>query len=404
METYMETYTDENGNRHIAETKIGGDAQGNLFRIRGGGFVLCDAHGGERLRERFDEARILDLGHIESLAMPSMYLKGPRAGYLAPVPDGMVPVSEIMAPADDDKGFYNKTGGLRRRVQLLAELAKTLHMLHSVPCMYGEISPLRLFVSENPGDANIRLLYSAGIGASMPFSPIWDSEPEPEGMTETSRQPEPGPDGWLRGIHSDARAFGAFAQDLLTHGGRRLELGEVLGDVKAMLASAQGADIARRPSMAEAHRLLLQHLDLLLTCQKCGNGFVYQGKACPLCQSALPKVMKARIYDKIGGRQVERGAKIIEFAMDVQHSFWNHHTEHVLFRAASEPRLVCMLKMASAKKLHFIIKSMMDKNIAVGGKPLAPGQSTAVALPCEVIRISFPLHSEVRRCIDMVIE
>ncbi len=45
---------------------------------------------------------------------------------------------------------YNKTGGLKRRLLLLADLAKTLHGLHKYGWVYGDISDKNVFVSDLP--------------------------------------------------------------------------------------------------------------------------------------------------------------------------------------------------------------------------------------------------------------
>ncbi|TOM80986.1 protein kinase, partial [Vibrio parahaemolyticus] len=76
--------------------------------------------------------------------------------------DGLVPLKSLLdsfIEATDSISEENQTphiqnyldqGGLRRRIRILCQLARTLNQLHSRGMLYGDISPDNIFVSDDP--------------------------------------------------------------------------------------------------------------------------------------------------------------------------------------------------------------------------------------------------------------
>jgi serine/threonine protein kinase len=249
------------------------------------------------------------------------------------------------------------------------------------------LSPNRVFISAK--NNSVILLASVQMSGMMSFA-------NERGGDEYSA-PEAG--NGRRTMQSDIYALGAFAYDFLTLNGELIptDMPELLEMLK--LSRAYNAD--KRPKIIELYRCFLQQLDILLSCKTCKNDFVYTAKSCPDCDTPLPKMFKARLYDKAAELQIDRGTKVIEFAATRQ-CFWNYHTDNVLLRDSVEPRIDCALNISADKKLRFIFKNLMEKEIEINGNPVAPGAASIVALPVEQIQIAFKLHTSTTRHIDMV--
>ena len=390
----MEYFIDENGNRHYTAGQIASDGQGVFYRAKGEGVFICDSSAIHGQKHKYIDAKLLPLESVENIIMPCAYLKEPYAGYIMLVPGDFSPLTEIMNHSHNKREFYAKTGGLKRRVLLMAELAKTLHMLHSVPCMYGPVMPHRMFIPTAANKTELFLLYSVNMTATMPFT----------AQEESNRYAAPEAKNGVATIHSDVYSFGRLAHDLFTMEGT---FGETLDNstrLRETLTLAMSDDPYRRPVMPDLHKCFLRVSDLLVSCKNCHRDFMYLDNKCPFCKKRLPKILKARIYDRVENKKVERGQKVFELYPGIQQCFWNYHTEHVLYRDSAEPRIGCMTGISSSKKLHFIVKNLMNKDLKANGKLLAPGQTSAITLPCESIKISFLLHAAVYRHIEMVFE
>ena len=115
------------------------------------------------------------------LAKPIALLAPPRVGYVMEFLSGMVPIKSLSRPKKDDlsvineKGissWYNESGGLRRRLQLLGRTAQLLGKMHSRGLVYSDPSPENIFVSESSSHLevwfidtdNIRSVDSLGSG------------------------------------------------------------------------------------------------------------------------------------------------------------------------------------------------------------------------------------------------
>jgi DNA-binding helix-hairpin-helix protein with protein kinase domain len=102
-----------------------------------------------------------DLSDLK-LARPLALLAEPRFGYIMELMDGLVSLQNLLdsfvnageeAPAD-----YLRQGGLRRRVRILSQLARTLNQLHARGMLYGDLSPSNIFVSDDPAHAETWLI------------------------------------------------------------------------------------------------------------------------------------------------------------------------------------------------------------------------------------------------------
>jgi len=385
----MEQKTDEKGNIHIIKELLGEDGQGKLFSTQNAGVILRESVPNSDC-VRYDDVKLLPLGGIENIILPGHYLS--EAGYIMAVAEDYVPLSTIMTTdeeADEPSKFYVQTGGLKRRLALLADLAKTLLKLHSLPCMYGGLSPVRILISSDPAKRDVLLLYSVNMTATIPLPCDDDNEPyiAPEARNG------------LASLHSDVYSFGALAQDLLT--AKNTVPLTSTDEFCEMLKQAVSETASERPRLINIYRLLMTEMDSLLTCQGCGADFHYTAESCFACDDKPSKALKGTIYDMVNEERIDRGVKIFEFSTNKQ-TIFSHLTDLALFGDKIEPRIDCVINRAG-KKLHFISKNMMDKDIIVNDETLAPEKAKAIPLPTQMIRIEFTLHTSVTRRIDLVI-
>ncbi|MBF7728603.1 protein kinase domain-containing protein [Pseudomonas sp. N040] len=102
-----------------------------------------------------------DLSDLK-LARPLTLLAEPRFGYVMELMDGLVPLQSLfdsfITAEDEAAADYVRQGGLRRRIRILSQLARTLNQLHSRGMLYGDLSPSNIFVSDDPGHAETWLI------------------------------------------------------------------------------------------------------------------------------------------------------------------------------------------------------------------------------------------------------
>ncbi|WP_064604478.1 protein kinase domain-containing protein [Photobacterium sp. J15] len=93
------------------------------------------------------------------IARPLEVLMKPASvsGYVMELMDGLESLENSLEKSqlslaeneDDPLNGYNQTGGLKRRLCLLQELAKTLAGLHAKGLAYGDLSPANIFISNS---------------------------------------------------------------------------------------------------------------------------------------------------------------------------------------------------------------------------------------------------------------
>jgi eukaryotic-like serine/threonine-protein kinase len=153
-----------------------------------------------------------DLGGLK-LARPLILLAEPRCGYVMELMDGLVPLASLLesyinagegAPAD-----YLGQGGLRRRIRILCQLARTLNQLHARGMLYGDLSPSNVFVSDDPAHAETWLIDCDNI--SLEVHNQLSLHTADYGAPEVVRG-----DSLLSSL-TDAWSFAVIAYQLLTH-------------------------------------------------------------------------------------------------------------------------------------------------------------------------------------------
>lgn len=98
------------------------------------------------------------------IVMPKARIVKPRAGYVMELIDGLIPLEQLLKDAADSmaegtglQGFV-ASGGLARRLRLLARLARVLARLHGLALAHGDISPKNVFVSRSQDQGEVWLI------------------------------------------------------------------------------------------------------------------------------------------------------------------------------------------------------------------------------------------------------
>ena len=166
----MTATTKAAGNRSVKDT------EGSVYELRGElsrggqgvvyhtqypqvlikGFTNKDAHARLRWSRHIAWLTRAELSGLK-LARPLKLLAEPRCGYVMELMDGLVPLQSLfdsyVAAEEEASADYLRQGGLRRRIRILSQLARTLNQLHARGMLYGDLSPSNIFVSDDPGHA-----------------------------------------------------------------------------------------------------------------------------------------------------------------------------------------------------------------------------------------------------------
>lgn len=282
--------------------------------------------------------------HGISIAAPTRLLRD-RWGYVMELAGEMSPLEDL-APRPGPRGFsrrhdldwYRATGGLVRRLRILARTADTMARLQGLSLVYVDLNPGNVMISDSPLldevlliDAdNLALTSVVGAGVHTPGFRV------PERTRGTS-----GPS-----TLSDAYAFAILAFALLTmkypfegaaaleldgdeaveqadrgelafiddptdrsnaaDGGlpRTLALSPVLSDLAATTFGPGRLDPTRRPSMAAWARALWRAADNAVTCS-CGWSYYRTLPACPLCDLEGPPLLGVTVRRTTDGARAE---------------------------------------------------------------------------------------------------
>jgi len=181
MNTGVRQVTDLNGVRHVLTRQLGRGGQGAVFEVKGGRLaakIILDTSPArrERLRNQLTAVKRLQLADLE-IARPLEMLREPALGYVMELLTGMVPLNTLAAPPKTGvSAWYIATGGVRRRLTLLARIADVLSALHGKGLVYSDPSLFNIFVSEDVSASEVRLIdsdnlhYASSAGAPQVFT------------------------------------------------------------------------------------------------------------------------------------------------------------------------------------------------------------------------------------------
>lgn len=169
---------DEHGDVHLLGNKLAEGGQGQVRHIQGQSRLLLKVSRHKdpdpkalAWRRQLESIRYMPIEDLQMadgkplpLVMPKAMLAGPRPGYVMELMDGLEPLSQLLEASQlallegDGLGGFVRTGGLGRRMALLARLARVLAKLHGVGIAHGDLSPNNVFVSTSHEHAQVWLI------------------------------------------------------------------------------------------------------------------------------------------------------------------------------------------------------------------------------------------------------
>lgn len=314
---------DVDGVRYELGALIGEGGQGRVWRTSDGRRIvkcLFARGAAETLRRRLAFIRRLELKGLH-VARPVALLQAPAVGYVAEFLADMVAAHALLAPPRGSSltGWYLETGGVRRRLRLMAHVGETLAALHGLGLAYGDLSPGNVFVSERAEHHeawlidldNLRHDSAPGEGVYTPGYGAPELVAGRGGATSLS-------DAWSFAVlvHQTMRLVHPFVGDLVSEGEPELEeqafaaklpwighstdesnrataglprecvLNDRLMELARATFEAKGHAAQSRPSVSAWVERLHAAADQTLRCQGCGGTYFANATACPWCDRA----------------------------------------------------------------------------------------------------------------------
>lgn len=325
--TKLRQVIDEAGSMHTLTKRIGVGGQGEVWLTQGSRRVvklLFNTKQSEEMRRQFAFVRRLDLKDLH-VAKPISVLKAPHVGYVAEFLDGMVPIEMLIsAPHSSLLRWHIETGGLRRRLRLLAHAGEALMGLHGRGIVYADVSHNNVFISENSSaceawlidldnltyeEDHQRAIHTRGYGAPevvagysgcTSLSDSW-SFAVLVWQTLTLTHPFVGdavndsdPENEDRAFRGDFPWIG-HSTDVTNRCSTGLPADYVLGPKLTQLARTTFEnglkDRKCRPSISTWVERLHRAADKTIICQACGGTYFVTHEMCPWCNEP-----KTRLY------------------------------------------------------------------------------------------------------------
>lgn len=333
------TVRDRKGTTYQLIQKIGRGGQGTVWRVKGGNLAAKLLPRGsnsqrELLSQRLAFVRRLDLQGL-SIAKPLETLDPPYCGYVMQFLRDMMPVSRLFSATGGQEltpAWYQGTGGVKRRLRLMASLARLMARIHARGLIYGDLSPENAFISESSAHNEVWLIdadnldyqsqpsgskrcpYTPGYGAPEvvngtgcttslsdnysfailcfrvlslvhPFlgDHVNDGEPELEEAAFAGGIP------WIEDPEHDLNrtGHGVPRQWVLSPRVRNL-FERTFGDGRT--------DRTKRPSAAEWADTLEVAANSTLTCPKCSGSFYFNQRTCPYCKNPAPSFCQSYLF------------------------------------------------------------------------------------------------------------
>lgn len=151
-------------------TELGSGGQGAVYKTTNNGIAVkmkFNKDGGIEFndeeyniyRQRIESILIIpDIEDI-NICTPKSLLEKPHCGYVMELLNDLKPVSSIFKKDGEDfLENYRRTGGYKKRIEILLELARTLNRLHASGLTYGDISHNNIFISLEEGYSKVWLI------------------------------------------------------------------------------------------------------------------------------------------------------------------------------------------------------------------------------------------------------
>ena len=424
MSAFPDSVVDDDGNiHHLLKEPLGGGAQGVIVRTRSPhiavklvGSEYSQAQGTleinssppkrqrqDELKNRLEEIRLLPLPELH-IAQPLVMLRD-QVGSTMQLLKGMEPIRTLISSKRSGlAGFYLNTGGLKRRLQILANAAQILARLHAIPLVYADISENNIMISEQADGTEVWLvdldnlhyqssraefIHTPDLGApevvtgrsgvstlsdaySFAILAFWiltqilpfdgDYECDPDSDKNLIELAQRGEIPWIEDTQDNSN---------YTDNGipRHLVLSKPLHALFQRTFEEGRLDRTKRPSMAEWSETLRRAADRIISCPSCTSTFDVTAGNCPFCpDSPRPSFIHMQVnrwdpeIDDTGGSAVS--------SRPVWHKMLDASQDSVVLRHVIEPVL------ADAEDLPALRIRILRSGIAI--EPLSGHEVHAV--------------------------
>ena len=332
----MKTVTDKNGVLYELAGLIGHGGQGTVYAVKGGRLAVkimerASQAQRDRLRTQLAHVRRLPLDDL-ALARPIEMLREPHTGYVMEMLTGMVPIKSLITSKEQrvpSSGWYLGSGGLQRRLLLLAKAAHVISQLHGKGIVFSDLSPTNIFVSRsqtasevwlidtdnlqyesNPGDGVFTLGYGApelvrgasGVStlsdvfalAVLAFQTLTLVHPfigdmVSDGDAELEEQAFAGLLPWID-APDDVRNRASFGVP------REWVLSARMFEAFRKVFGPGRTDPCARPGSEEWADMLFSAADSTIVCPSCSGTSYFNSVSCPWCGQPRPAFVTAAFH------------------------------------------------------------------------------------------------------------
>lgn len=376
MNTEQKHYIDENNYSYVRAEVLASGGQGVVYRTNYPGLLIKFATNEngqiqkkdtevQAFKDKIKRIMYLPILNKQNIALPHVLLKD-HAGYVMKLFDDMIPIQLIMAgdyfvhdalpdwlagvPEQSGKAIHNylNSGGLRRRLIILAKTAQILTDIHQSGMIYGDLSPQNVFVSEAVTFDAVNLIDSDNMTYAKPgcmdsvYTPGYGAPEIVQGTSGTTQQSDTyafailafktlamlhpfegqlvdgtGDTDWaeddLDEMTKDEQAYAGllpFVDDLEDDSNcssnglpRMLVTTDKIRTLFQKTFTEGRIHPLKRPSILHWSTELIKAADQTLLCSYCGMSYFHDfvSGVCPYCQSELPKHLLMTVYEKQKG-------------------------------------------------------------------------------------------------------
>lgn len=160
---------DVRGHSYELGEVLGEGGQGKVSRVKNNGEIIVKQIFGtnrddiQKILQRLKRLPIPEDAHF---ATP-IHLLSNSKGYIMNLVRNMTEISSLMRCCDKNKNileWYSKTGGIKKRLEVMHQVAFHLNKIHSVPLVYGDISPNNIFISRSDAYSEVWFIDCDNLG------------------------------------------------------------------------------------------------------------------------------------------------------------------------------------------------------------------------------------------------
>lgn len=167
----IKTIKDTNGNVYTLDSYLGGGGQGCVYKTKDihiaikfvmqNNEPLIDDLAYKKYKDRIDDVIIMNIDNDVNVCKPEIMLEKPYCGYVMHLLCDLKPIEQLIYDVNSDgnlNNFLRETGSLKKRFEVLIELARTLARLHSKGIVYCDISPKNVFYSDTTNFSKVWII------------------------------------------------------------------------------------------------------------------------------------------------------------------------------------------------------------------------------------------------------